>query len=73
MGWTELPPLFCTATEMACNFAQEKLDSNEQLAAHPLESLCMPHDWNLPEVSEKESDVLTTLLDVYMDDLIGLA
>jgi len=73
MGWTESLPLFCTATEMAHNVAKEKVDSNEQLATHPLESLCMPQDWNLPEVSGKEINSLTILLNMYMDDFIGLA
>ncbi len=53
MGWTESPPLFCTATEMARDIAQEKLDSLEPLKVHPLESLrmqllyelqCKPHE-----------------------------
>jgi len=73
MGWTESPPLFCTATETARDIAQEKLESQAQLAAHPLESLCMPQEGTLPTVSEEKSDALTTLLDVYMDDFIGLA
>jgi len=40
---------------------------------HPLENLCMPQEWILPNVSNKQSKALTTLLNVYMDDFIGLA
>jgi len=75
MGWCNSLGLFCTATETACNVAQELLDDTSlALPTHPLEALCLPT--SLITVSNTSAVVpksLLRLLEVYVDDFIGLA
>jgi len=53
--------------------AQNKLDQVESLVPHPLELLCLPEEEKmLPSLEHVHSEALTTLLDIYMDDFIGL-
>jgi len=73
MGWCESPPLFCTASETARDIAQEKSDAATPLDPHPLEHHCLPDDFHLPQTECIDSDSLTKLLEVYMDDFMGLA
>ena len=74
MGWCESPPLFCTASEMVRNIAQEKLENTELLELHPLENLCLPDNFNcLPLICQTNHEAMTKLLEVYMDDFISLA
>jgi len=73
MGWSESPPLFCTASETARDVAQEKLDSTSSLEPHPLEQYCIPENFELPKIEHADSNMLAKLLEVYMDDFIGLA
>jgi len=73
MGWCESPPLFCTASEMARDIAQEKLENTESLEPHPLENLCLPDNFNcLPSIYQTDHEAMIKLLEVYMDDFIGL-
>jgi len=60
------------ALEMGRDAAQDTLDQEESLKPHPLESLCLPEEAKLPLLEHINSEAMTTLLDVYMDDFIGL-
>jgi len=43
------------------------------LEPHPLEQYCLLDNLELPKTKQVESDSLAKLLEVYMDDFIGLA
>jgi len=58
---------------MVHDVAQELLDKPGLLPPHPLESLCLPDEIDLPSIEWVDNKTLTKLLDVYMDDFIGLA
>jgi len=74
MGWCESPPLFCTASETARDIAQEQADNTELLEPHPLENLCLPNNFEcLPSIRQSDQESMIKLLEVYMDDFIGLA
>jgi len=73
MGWSESPPLFCSALEMACDVAQELLEKLGLLPPHTLKSFCLPDKIDLPSIEWVDNKTLTKLLDVYMDNFIGLA
>jgi hypothetical protein len=82
MGWKHSPPFFCTASETGRSVAQSLLQRRTgTLPKHPLEHLMMDdiapgllqpvlknHD--LP--SQVEAEKVTSLLEVYIDDFIGL-
>jgi len=72
MGWCESPPLFCTASKTARDMAQELADQNDLLPQHPLEHLCLPEIQEIPPPAEEQVQKLMWLLEVYMDDFIGL-
>jgi len=74
MGWCKSPPLFCTALETARDIAQEKSENTELLKPHPLENLCLPNNFEcLPSIRQSDQESMIKLLEVYMDDFIGLA
>jgi len=73
MGWCKSPPLFCTASETARDIAQELLDQETPLPPHPLEDMCLPTELDLPKTDKIDGEKLAKLLEVYMDDFIGLA
>jgi len=73
IGWYKSPLLFCTVMETARDVAQDKLEQQEPLEPHPLEMLCLPETNSLPLPDCINSEASRTLLDVYMDDFIGLA
>jgi len=54
MGWCELPPLFCTASETVRDMAQELDDQDKPLPQHPLEHFCMPDVQGIPLPAEEE-------------------
>jgi len=72
MGWCKSPPLFCTASETACDAAQDLLDAEADLPEHPLETYCLPEPIELPPLGNEEIQWLLKLLEVYMDDFMGL-
>jgi len=72
MGWCESPPLFCTASETARDIAQDMIENSKHLPVHKLEQYCIPKDLTLPLRSPEEVKSLLQLLDVYMDDFLGL-
>jgi len=55
------------------SMAQEKLDSISSLQQHPLEQYCIPEDFELPKIKHIDGNTLAKLLEVYMDNFIGLA
>jgi len=72
MGWTESPLLFCTATEMARDIGQEKINADNQLEPHALEHHCIPDNLNSLPTTPISTAQLTKLLEVYVDDFMGL-
>jgi len=73
MGWSESPPLFCMALETAQDIIQEYVDSDKGLLQHPLEALCVPcENVRITNGEESHSEILH-MMEVYMDDFIGLA
>jgi len=73
MGWCESPPFFCTASETARDVAQELLTQETHLPAHKLEDYCLPPTIGLPKLDNTMLTDILRLLEVYMDDFIGLA
>jgi len=73
MGWSKSPLLFCMASKTAQDIAQEKLDAQTMLEPHPLEHFCLLEELQLPPLEKVDSKTLTKLLEVYMDNFIGLA
>jgi len=72
MGWCESPAFFCSASETARDIAQTLRDNNTPLQEHPLENLCMPKPGTLPTIRDQDTTNLIQLLEVYVDDFIGL-
>jgi len=73
MGWCKSPPLFHTASEMVRDIAQEFMDQTTQLPPHLLEDMCLPTELGLPKTDKIDNKKLAKLLEVHMDDFIGLA
>jgi len=65
MGWCKSPLLFCMASEMARDIAQELADKEPVLQAHLLEHLCLPEQDQLPPLGEKEINCLMQRLEIY--------
>jgi len=73
MGWCESPPFFCSATETARDVAQQMInDTTTALPEHPLECLCLPAPEILPPIQSHMMPNLVKLLEVYVDDFIGM-
>lgn len=85
MGWKLSPPYFCAATETARDVAQVMLDEpTSKLPPHPLEQKMLPEEtkawlearttWTAEETCKDDAPGtnLNQLLEVYMDDFIGL-
>jgi len=72
MGWCESPPFFCAAMETARDIADELRLKPSPLPPHPLETLCLPPTDTLPTLQPTNRQQLIELLDVYVDDFIGL-
>ncbi len=73
MGWIESPPYFCTASETARDVAMQYLDVPiGELPPHPF----VAHTHGSPEFNTlptSSASDLPYLLEVYVDDFIGLA
>ena len=72
MGWCESPAFFCSASETARDIAQSLNNNKTPLPEHPLENLCMPRTATLPTIDDHNTEKLIQLLEVYVDDFIGL-
>jgi len=72
MGWTESPPIFSTASETAHDVGQEALNCQQPLPPHKLETLCLPDTIILTKPHNISTDQLAKLLEVYVDDFMGL-
>jgi hypothetical protein len=78
MGWGESPPFFCAATKTARDIAQENFNKNNVMAPQLMEDIMMDIDWTtvpllarLPS-SENDKRKFLSVLEVYIDDFIGL-
>jgi hypothetical protein len=68
MGWTESPPLFCTASETARDVIAGL--TNTTLPPHPFESRMMPEQqYQQQKLNDLQSTM--TLIEVFVDDFIG--
>ena len=77
IGWTEVPPSFCTTTEMATDLANWSPSRGEDLGPHHLDHRANP----TPDTTEyhtmgslapqEYSPTPISLVDVYVDDIIG--
>jgi len=72
MGWCELPAFFCTTSKMAHDIAYELWTNTQPLPEHPLEHLCLPLLGTLPTINDEDMHALLHLLEVYINDFIGL-
>jgi hypothetical protein len=85
MGWKLSPPFFCAASETARDVAQNMVDDPATpLPTHPLENYMLPTEtkkwldnhaaWNERHTNDNDvpANNLVKLLEVYMDDFIGL-
>ena len=69
MGWTESPPLFCTATETARDIMEQYLPHLSHIPLHQLETHMYKGS---PVVTTTPPIKQSTLVEVYMDDFIGI-
>ena len=78
MGWSESPPFFCAATETARDIIQAELNTNVYVPEQPMENIMMDIDWasipkhNGPSNSGPDKTKFLKLLEVYIDDFIGV-
>lgn len=81
MGWVKSPPYFCSATETARDVGDERMhEPIGSLPTHPLEDRTVDATYlahlrsNLPPLeSQEDLDNFTRLLEVYVDDFVGMA
>jgi len=79
MGWSESPPFFCAATETARDIIDEKMRENIFVPEQPMENIMMDINWsavnklpNQPTTSETDNRKFLSLIEVYIDDFIGV-
>jgi hypothetical protein len=78
MGWSESPPFFCSATETARDFIQAAMDTNQHVTEQPMKDIMMNIDWasipknSGPSNSETDKTKFPKLVEVYIDDFIGV-
>ena len=73
MGWIESPPYFCTASETARDVAEQYLQRPlNSLPNHKFLDRTLQHE-DINSLPELSSTPLKFVLEVYMDDYIGLA
>ena len=74
MGWSESPPFFCAATETARDVALKTIEQNASLDPHPLENILLNSTavTSLPKRTTLKTSKFVKLLEVYIDDFIGL-
>jgi hypothetical protein len=72
MGWCESPPFFCAGTETARDVMETYLRNNTPLPHHAFETLMLPSDSSNTLSSSHNKDTTTTLLEVFVDDFIGM-
>jgi len=71
-SWCESPAFFCTASKTARDIAQQLLANPAPLLPHPLENMCLPPVDTFPQIQDSDFTQLLQLLEVYVDDFIGL-
>ena len=73
MGWSESPPFFCAATETARDLAEQYYGQDIPCPAHTDENIILNINWSELPAEQKNPDLaFLHLLEVYIDDFIGL-
>ena len=74
MDWSKSPPFFCAATETARDVAMKNIQNKASLELHPLESIMLGNaNVNfLPKIYRNRPTEFIKLLEVYIDDFIGV-
>ena len=73
MGWSESPPFFCAATETARDLAEHYYGQDIPCPSHSDENIILNIDWaELPPEQKNPDLAFLHLLEVYIDDFIGL-
>ena len=72
MGWCESPPFFCAGTETARDVMETFLQENTPLPYHTFENLMLPNAAPDTTPSTNTTSNEVTLLEVFVDDFIGL-
>ena len=73
MGWSESPPFFCAATETARDLAETYYANNIPCPPHKDENIVLDINWsNIPKPERNKDLAFLHLLEVYIDDFIGL-
>jgi len=67
-----ITPFFCTASKTARDVAQDLLMNGTNLPPHNLEKYCLPLTTGQPQLDNTVIAEILHLLEVYMDDFIGL-
>ena len=70
MGWTELPPFFCAATETAQDIIQQLLKTD--LPLHPFEHCMLPKGCTQTQATAQDLKNSLDLIEVFADDFIGV-
>ena len=70
MGWCESPPLFCSASETGRDVIESLLQGKTQLPPHAFEERMF--DPSTPYGSHQPNIDAVTLVEVYVDDYIGV-
>ena len=69
MGWSESPPLFCTATETARYIIQSYFDNETCIPPHPFEHY-LHKNITMESKQYNNKNNATTLIEVYVDDFV---
>ena len=74
MGWSESPPFFCAATETARDVAIITFQNSTEIPEQPLEHIILDSVKSklLPNPTQLRQTKLLQLLEVYIDDFIGI-
>ena len=76
MGWSESPAFFCAVTETVQDVAEENFVAKKKQRRHEMENIMMDLDVDvkrfLPTLTNNTEGIFQHLLEVYIDDFIGL-
>ena len=76
MGWSESPAFFCAVTETVRDVADKNFAAKKKQRCHKMEDIMMDLDVNakrfLPTLTDDTEGIFQHLLEVYINDFIGL-
>ena len=74
MGWSESPPFFCAETETAWDVAIKTFLESTEIPEQPLKHVILDsvRENFLPKTDQLGHSKLLQLLEVYIDDFIGI-